>query len=220
MRFTWWSADGFLQPSIVMTESSTMTGLTRIVTHAYNFTVVCFSSYERRSAPARVPMMLCNASYYGTLAVVRSLGRAGVPVVTADSAILAAGRYSRYSSLHLSCPPSEMTDRWTEWLLNLGRSGPKRAIYATSDAVSFALSHYRDELRSFFYLYQPDRDAMMCILDKGLPLEHARAVGIDTPDTWLPESAEEAARMACEAGGTLVVKPRSRLLDAVTPRAP
>jgi len=93
-------------------------------------------------------MVLCNAGYYGTLAAVRSLGRAGVPVVTVDPSLLAPGRYSRYSNLHVSSPPFEMTEDWVEWLLRFGRSGPRRAIYATSDAVSFALALRRDELSS------------------------------------------------------------------------
>lgn len=156
-------------------------------------------------------MVLCNASYYGTLAAVRSLGRIGVPVVTVDPAILAVGRYSRYSSVHRNCPPFELTDKWAEWLLGLGRAGPRRAVYATSDAVSFALSHYRDELRPLFHLYQPDVATIVGILDKGRLLEHASSVGIDTPDSWLPASAADAARMACEAGGTLVMKPRSQV---------
>jgi predicted ATP-grasp superfamily ATP-dependent carboligase len=155
-------------------------------------------------------MVLCNASYYGTLAAVRSLGRAGVQVVTVDPAILAPGRYSRYSSLHLSSPPFERPD-WSDWLLAMGRSGPRRAIYATSDAVSFALADRRLELSSVFDLYQPDLDTMICILDKGLLIEHARAVGIDTPQTWFPQSGNEAERILRDVGGMLVAKPRSQL---------
>ena len=160
---------------------------------------------------ARADMLLCNASYYGTLAAVRSLGRAGVGVLTVDPAILAPGRYSRYSNRHLRCPPFEMTDEWVEWLLRLGRTGPRRAIYATSDAVSFALAKYRDELSAFFDLYQPSLDTIMCILDKSLLLQHAKAVGLDTPETWLPQSAEEAAGIVRAAGGTILMKPRSQL---------
>jgi D-aspartate ligase len=160
---------------------------------------------------ARADMLLCNASYHGTLAAVRSLGRAGVGVLTVDPAFLASGRYSRYSNQHRRCPPFEMTDEWVEWLLRLGRTGPRRAIYATSDAVSFALARYRDELSAFFDLYQPSLDTIVCILDKSLLLQHAKAVGLDMPETWLPQSAEEAARIIRAAGGTFVMKPRSQL---------
>ena len=155
-------------------------------------------------------MVLCDASYYGTLAAVRSLGRAGVPVVTLDSRTLSVGRYSRHSHTHLKSPQFDSPD-WPDWLLSFGRSGPRRAIYATSDVVSFALADRRDELSSVFDLYQPDLETMMSILDKGLLYTHAQAVGMDTPETWLPQSATEAKKVVREVGGPLVVKPRSQL---------
>jgi D-aspartate ligase len=166
---------------------------------------------EHQSASALAPIMLCNAGYYGTLAALRSLGRAGVPVVTVDPSVLSPGRFSKYSRLHLRCPPFEQTNEWVEWLLRLNKSGPRRAIYATSDAVSFALASRRDELEASFRLYQPDLKTMMRLLDKGRLLEDARAVGISTPETWLPASRRDAERIAREISGPILVKPRSQL---------
>jgi D-aspartate ligase len=160
-------------------------------------------------APAPIPMVLCNAGYHGTIAAIRSLGRAGIPVVTVDTGMLSPGRSSRYSKSYLSSPPFDSAD-WSDWLLSLGRDGIRRAIYATSDAVSFAIADRREELSSVFDLYQPSLDTMMCILDKGLLHQHAQAVGIDTPETWLPQSADEVARIVRDVGG-LVAKPRSQL---------
>ena len=164
----------------------------------------------RPSGTERIAMVLCDASYYGTLAAVRSLGRAGVPVVTVDPSFLAPGRYSRFSSLHLRSPPFESAG-WSDWLFEMGRKGPRRAIYATSDAVSFALADRRDELSSVFDLYQPGLDTIMCILDKGLLIKHASAVGIRTPETWLPQSGGEAEKIVRDVGGVIVAKPRSQL---------
>jgi len=155
-------------------------------------------------------MVLCNASYYGTVAAIRSLGRAGVPVVAVDTGLLSIGRRSRYAKSYLSSPPFESED-WADWLLTLGRDGVRRAIYATSDAVSFALADRREELSSAFDLYQPSLETMMCILDKGLLHQHARAVGIETPETWFPHSADDADRIVREVGGQIVAKPRSQL---------
>jgi predicted ATP-grasp superfamily ATP-dependent carboligase len=159
----------------------------------------------------QVPMVLANASYYGTLAAVRALGRAGVQVTTVDPARLGLARYSRYSSQHLKCPAFEATDQWAEWLLRLGRSGPPRAVYATSDAVSFALARHRNELSAAFNLYQPECETIISILDKGRLLQDARAVGMDTPTTWFPQTAEEAAKIASEISGGVLIKPRSQL---------
>ncbi len=145
-------------------------------------------------------ILLGNASYYGTLAAVRSLGRAGVKVVTVDPSFISAGRSSRYSSQHLTCPAFEESSAWAEWLLQKGRIGPRRAIYATSDAVSFALARYRDELSAHFELYQPSLDTIMSILDKGRLMQNAQAVGIETPATWFPESGAEAAKIDQRCG--------------------
>ena len=156
-------------------------------------------------------IILGNASYYGTLAAVRSLGRAGVKVVTVDPSAICHSRYSRYSSQHLRSPAFEETTAWAEWLLRKARIGPRQAIYATSDAVSFALALYRSELSTGFELYQPDLDTVMSILDKGLLMQHAQAVGIETPPTWFPQSSAEAAKIAKDVGGTVLIKPRSQL---------
>lgn len=53
----------------------------------------------------RVPIVLCNASYYGAVAAIRSLGRAGIPVVAVDTGLLSTGRRSRYTKFYLSSPP-------------------------------------------------------------------------------------------------------------------
>jgi predicted ATP-grasp superfamily ATP-dependent carboligase len=156
-------------------------------------------------------ILLGNASYYGTLAAVRSLGRAGVKVVTVDPSMMCHSRYSRYSSQHLTCPAFEESSAWAEWLLRKARIGPRRAIYATSDAVSFALARYRNELSADFELYQPSLDTVMSILDKGLLLQNAQAIGMETPPTWFPQSGAEAAKIAKDAGGTVLIKPRSQL---------
>jgi D-aspartate ligase len=156
-------------------------------------------------------ILLGNASYYGTLAAVRSLGRAGVKVVTVDPSMICHSRYSRYSSQHLRCPAFEESSAWAEWLFQKARIGPRRAIYATSDAVSFALARYRNELSADFELYQPDLNTVMSILDKGLLMQNARAIGMETPPTWFPQNGAEAAKIAIEAGGTVLIKPRSQL---------
>jgi D-aspartate ligase len=156
-------------------------------------------------------ILLGNANYYGTLAAVRSLGQKDVTVVTVDPSMICHSRYSRYSSQHLTCPAFEESSAWAEWLLRKARIGPRRAIYATSDAVSFALARYRNELSADFELYQPGLDTVMSILDKGRLMQHAQAIGIETPPTWFPQNGAEAAKFAKDAGGKVLIKPRSQL---------
>ncbi|MGA2998707.1 hypothetical protein [Bradyrhizobium sp.] len=156
-------------------------------------------------------ILLGNANYYGTLAAVRSLGRAGINVVTVDPSMICHSRYSHYSSQHLRCPAFEDSAAWAEWLSRKARSRPRQAIYATSDAVLFALARYRDELSADFELYQPGLDTVMNILDKRLLMQSAQAIGIETPPTWYPQSSAEAAKIAKGVGEAVLIKPRSQL---------
>ena len=156
-------------------------------------------------------ILLGDTKFYGTLAAVRSLGRAGVKVVTVDPSWICHSRYSRYSSQHLRCPAFEESSAWAEWLLRKARIGPRRTIYATSDAVSFALARYRIELSADFELYQPGLETVMSILDKGLLMKNAHAVGMETPQTWFPQNGAEAAKIVNAAGGKVLIKPRSQL---------
>jgi D-aspartate ligase len=93
----------------------------------------------------------------------------------------------------------------------MGRTGRRSAIYATSDAVLFAIALHRDELSKSFALYQPGLETVLKILDKGKLLDSAREVGIETPETWLPKTAAEAGRIASDVPGQLLIKPRSQL---------
>ena len=50
------------------------------------------------------------------LAFIRSLGRAGVPVVACSSRPGAAGRLSRHATVWRRCPPVQECERFTDWL--------------------------------------------------------------------------------------------------------
>jgi D-aspartate ligase len=159
----------------------------------------------------RPPIILANSGYLGTLAAARSLGRAGIKVIVADPSAWTRTRYSRHTAQYLKCPNVEDTSKWIDWLINLGQRGPRYAVYATSDAVSFALARHKNEIAKYFDLYQPDIETVLNVLDKKRLLQCARDAGLGAPDTWLPKSAEEAGQIAAELGTPLLIKPRSQL---------
>ena len=164
---------------------------------------------------ARVPMLLCNGTFYGTLAAARALGGEGIPITVADPSHTAPALWSRYVTRRLRCPEIEDVELFSEWLLRTGDREPRHAIYATSDELSFALALHRDALSTRFALYQPDLETTMGVLDKGRLNAHARAVGLEVPETWLPESDPDVVRAAREASGLLMVKPRTQVMFGV-----
>jgi predicted ATP-grasp superfamily ATP-dependent carboligase len=66
------------------------------------------------TTPARPPILLTMADYYGTLAAVRSLGRLGVPITVAESKLLAPARWSRYVTRRVGCPDVSDSEAFLE----------------------------------------------------------------------------------------------------------
>lgn len=165
-----------------------------------------------RDGRAATGILLCDAGYYGTLAAARSLGRLGVDVTVIDPERAEPALWSRHVKARFRCPPIADTARFIEWLLRFGERQPGHVLYGTSDELCFVLSLHRDELAKSFLLYQPDLSVLSSILDKGLLMEQARAVGINTPETWLLDSEAAVETAVREARGMLMIKPRTQIL--------
>ena len=94
----------------------------------------------------RVPMVLCNASYYGTVAAIRSSPRAGLPAV----AVAPAAEHRAtlpLSQNHTSALRLSTSAYWPDWLLALGRDGTLSAIYKRCRFLCACRSTGRAELR-------------------------------------------------------------------------
>jgi D-aspartate ligase len=166
------------------------------------------------SKPAsRSPVLLADADYYGTLAATRSLGARSVPVYVASNRILAASRWSRYVTRALAAPPVADTERFVEWLGELGAREPGIVLYPTSDDVAYLYSLYEADLSRTFRMYQPGVDAALRVLDKKKLYAAARAAGLLTPQTWFPEGEGDVARIARDARFPLLIKPRTQVLS-------
>ena len=143
----------------------------------------------------------------------RSLGRAGVKVVTIDPSRVCRASSSRHVEQHFFLGARRLKKP------ALGPNGSRNSA-ARAPATPFMRPATRCRSPSLATamrwaaaseFYQPGLDTIMRILDKGRLLQDARAIGIDTPDTWFPKTGEEAARLAKEAGGYFLIKPRSQL---------
>lgn len=150
--------------------------------------------------------------YNGTLAAVRNLGRHGVPVITADPGRTARASWSKYTRERLRCPPVRDTDRFIEWLLRLGREREPLVLLPTCDDTAFLYSLHRDELSKYFYLGVPKVEVFHALLNKRLLMERAGALGLETPQSWVPRNPSEMEQLAREARFPVLVKPTTQVL--------
>jgi predicted ATP-grasp superfamily ATP-dependent carboligase len=165
--------------------------------------------------PAKLaPVLLTTGGYYGTLAAVRALGRAGVPVVVADSDPMAVSSWSRFTHARMRAPAvREKHDGFLEWLLDFGKNAMVRhVLLPTCDDTAWLYARHREALAQYFYLSSCGVDAVYALLNKKRLADVCRELGIDTPETRSLASEADLARVAQEAKFPVLIKPATQVL--------
>jgi D-aspartate ligase len=170
------------------------------------------SEPQAPSAPASSPALLTMPGYGGTLAAVRCLGRAGIPVTVASDARLQPAAWSRWTSRRVRCPPPSDANRFMDWLLRFGEREPGHVLYPTSDDLAYLFAGLADDIRKCFLVYEPPVDTLLTLLDKKSLLFAARRAGIESALTWFPEDDAALERVARQARFPVLIKPRTQVL--------
>jgi D-aspartate ligase len=144
-----------------------------------------------------------------TLAFAHSLGRHGVPLHFYGRG---AGRWSRYCTRHMGCPPVERADEFQPWLKEQVRRGDIGCVAPTTDLIAFYASALREEFEpAVRRTIAPLREIEDCLLKPRLTLTSA-ALGLPTLDTLSPDNPQEVVATAAALGYPLMLKPKSHLV--------
>ena len=143
-----------------------------------------------------------------TLAFVRSLGRRGVPLHVYGSG---AGRWSRYCSRRLRCPPTQRADEFQPWLRERVRNGDITRVAPTTDLIAYYASMLREEFApEVRRTIAPLEEIENCLIKTRFSAATALA-GSPTLATAAPDSVEAALAAAAEMGFPVMMKPKSHL---------
>lgn len=160
-------------------------------------------------AGSRVPAaVVVDVSWVNGLAAVRSLGRAGAPVIALDHRRSALGFRSRYA-LGLVCPdPGVEEAEFVRLLVEIGDAlGRPTPIFPTHDEQVNAIARNRGELGDRYLCPFPDWAVLAKIQSKRFQLESALAAGVAVPATAHPSSSTEARAAGEALGYPVLVKP-------------
>ena len=150
--------------------------------HSYNPDVDAVARFVARSPMP--PAVVADVGWVNGLAAIRSLARAGAPVVAVDHRRGALGFRSRYAFPVLSPDPVADGDAYADFLGALGdalgRSGP---IFPTHDEHLNAIAAHRGRLGQRFLYAFPGWDVLRPIQSKRHQLGRARELGIPIPRT-------------------------------------
>jgi D-aspartate ligase len=160
------------------------------------------------STPAVVLKFDQNMLHHGSLGVIRSLGRLGVPVYGVHEGAWAPAASSRYLTGRFFWQPSPDDPRRTlAGLFDLAsRIGRRAVLYATDDAGAIFLAEHGDVLREAFAFPRPAADLPRRLAGKYSMFQLCRDLGVPTPRAMLVWSPGEAASFAAQAGFPLIAK--------------
>ncbi len=173
-----------------------------VVAHDACVIITVVTSTER--APSAEPTAYVLGGNAAGLAVVRSLGRAGVPVVTVlsdDRDFAARSRYA--TSLRAPDPADAVRD-----FVDLLDRQPPGVLVPVTDASLEAVAEHRDVLAKRHLVACPAAEVAQLFLDKLRTSEVAERAGVAAPRTAIPTTADELDALAGELTYPCLVKPR------------
>ena len=156
------------------------------------------------------PVLVTDAPANASLAVVRSLGRRGVPVgVCTFEGEFNLAAYSRWAAESVSLPsPTRDAEGFIEALTQVLETGKYPIVFPTTERTIQLIASARDRLPTWVRIPMPGPDALATVLDKQRTAALAERVGVSIPRTWCPADADATAVLASELPYPVIVKPR------------
>ncbi len=177
---------------------------------AVDLDVISASAMPQWPSPSRrcTGALVMDADYRG-LAVVRSLGRHGIPVWVLQHGDQLLANFSRYNRRTLSWPSQNEQEK-VNFLVNLAdREGVRDwVLFPTGDESAALVARHHEELREHFQLTTPPWDVLQWAYDKRLANRLADRTGVSHPWTVYPANRDEVAASECPY--PVILKPAYR----------
>lgn len=159
--------------------------------------------------PDGVPGALVMNTHITGLAVARSLGRAGVPVLGLDKERGGIGQHSRFlSGIGLAPGPDVRGgDALAEHLVELADSFASRPVlFATNDDWVLTLARHRDRLEEHYRIPFAPYDVVQRALAKTALYRACEVIGVEAPRSWYLDEGAPAG-VAAQVPYPCVLKP-------------
>ena len=166
------------------------------------------AAVRRNINSSETPAAIVFNCHITGLAVARSLGRRGIPIVGLDREESGYGLHSRYTTVAGRCPyPLDDERGFIDLLLEIGAALKQKAVlFPCLDEWVFAVARHASELSEYFILPFSDIETVERILDKNLLYRKCEERGIPIPRTfYVGEQSPE--QIASEITFPCIVKP-------------
>jgi D-aspartate ligase len=147
--------------------------------------------------------------YVNGLAIIRSLGRRGVPVVAVDYNKESLGFSSKYTSESIIAPdPKVDREEFLSFLFEKSSEWAGSVLIPTHDDELIIFSSHKEELSKYYIVPVPDWETTKKIVDKERTYEIAERLNIPIPKMISLDSVKSLDSLQGEIGYPCLLKPR------------
>jgi predicted ATP-grasp superfamily ATP-dependent carboligase len=155
----------------------------------------------------KMSVLVTDGHFRKTLAVVRSLGRKGIPVTVGERTFLNTSFFSKYCAKRLVYPsPRRFPGQFIEFLLKEIKESHYDCLFPMEEETLLLLAKYHSEISQYTYLLSPDLKQIEFVRDKRNLMEFAETHGIPTPKTFQIQGTEDLHSSSIPIPA--VIKPR------------
>ncbi len=161
------------------------------------------SENKRRMMPA-----LVLGSHTMGLAIIRSLGQMGVPVIVIYYEHEDMGYRSKYVQDYLFTEsPESSEEAFLDILISCKKKYGSCVVFPSDDASLFVVAKNKEYLSGFHLLACPDWDLVNLVVDKKRTYSLADKCGIPAPRTMVPTSESDVKEFCGLIGYPCLIKP-------------
>ncbi len=163
-----------------------------------------------------IPAVIANASAMSALTITRLLGQQGIPIIGVFGIGTSSRRYDliRSSRYLVESHDFDLTHYEADLvrvLTRVGGAAPRTyPLFMDGDHSMITVSRNRDVLSQYFLFALPPPDMVEALLDKRAFHRLAEANGLPVPATFLPQSPDDALKIASLIRYPCIIKPAWR----------
>lgn len=154
-------------------------------------------------------VLVTDGRALSALAIVRSLGNAGLDVHVCDDFRRTVSAFSKHvTDVKVHEPISESTTAFVDWLVACCRREHYDLVVPVRDETTLAVAANRERLSTVTNVFVADRSTISRLMDKGSCMQAAESLGVPIPPTYYPSSSADLEAIQTAAAFPVLIKPR------------
>lgn len=153
-------------------------------------------------------VLVIDGEQRATLALVRALGQAGIPVAVGSASATCLAGSSRFCSRHVRYASPSHEEAFQAGLLKEVEGGRYKVLISMTDITTVLVARMREALERYVHVPIATADQISRVQDKREVLRAAQKIGIGCPATFMPRDEQDLEGMAGKLCYPVVLKPR------------